>query len=92
MEPLHPNLRKELKRAHPSLTDDVIDRHEELLSRRMECHPEKDTDTIAYLDRELKILIEQHMPQYSGIYQQFSTKATRPKRRRTTKVKIKRCR
>ena len=39
MEPIHPKLRKELKRIHSRLTDADIDRYEELTSLRFTLNP-----------------------------------------------------
>jgi hypothetical protein len=46
MEPLNPKLRTALKRAHPGLTDEDIDRTEELLGSRMQFDPDKDSKEI----------------------------------------------
>ena len=90
MEPLHPNLRLALKRAHSGLTDEDIDCCEELLAARMQCDPEKDAERIEQLDRERVALIQRCMPRYAQITQAFAARAARPKRRPPPKVKIKR--
>ena len=90
MEPLHPKLREALKQAHPGLTDDDIDQHEELLVHRMQLDPEKDRDKIQRLDLERAELIRQKMPHYEEIARVFTAKAVRPKAKQAPKVKIKR--
>ncbi len=67
MEPMHPKLREALKKAHPGLTDEDIDRSEELLAKRMLYDPEKEADRIAELDRERMELIRRTMPRYAEI-------------------------
>jgi len=89
MEPLHPKLRNELKRAHPGLTDEDIDRYEELLSRRFALDPEENADEINKLDLERIELMRQKMPRYKEISQVFSSKISRKKRGPKTRIKIK---
>ena len=90
MEPLHPKLKDALKRAHPGLTDEDIDRSEGLLVRQLEFDPDKDADKIKQIDREWAALIQRRMPLYQAVVQSFKAESTRPKRRSTPKVKIKR--
>jgi len=72
MEPLHPELRRALKEAHPGLTDETIDRVEELRARRFEIDPSAHPEEIARLDRERMQLINQHMPHYASVAQAFA--------------------
>ena len=72
MEPLHPDLRTALKDAHPSLTDEDIDRSEELLAERMNHDPVAEPERIAQLDAERTELIRQKMPDYSRVVQVFN--------------------
>jgi hypothetical protein len=67
VEPLRPDLRAALKEAHPGLTDDDIDRAEELVSLRMTCDPENEAARIADLDRQLSELISEKMPRYNEV-------------------------
>ncbi|CAN5348942.1 hypothetical protein BH23ACI1_BH23ACI1_33090 [soil metagenome] len=40
MEPIRPDVREELKRLHPGLTDRDIDRYDELTSQRFMMDPD----------------------------------------------------
>ena len=40
MEPLHPELRRELLRVHPDLTDRDLDEYEQLTAQRFTLDPE----------------------------------------------------
>jgi hypothetical protein len=71
MEPLHPDLRAALKRAHPGLTDEEIDRSEELLNERMNTDPDRDPGRIERLDTERTELIRTAMPRYAEVVQVF---------------------
>ena len=90
MEPLHPELKEALKRAHPDLTDEDIDRVEELNTLRFELDPEKDIDKIREIDLERSELLQRKMARYKEIAQAFAASGARPKQRRTPKVEIKR--
>ena len=74
MEPLHPELRAALKAAHPGLTDEDIDRSEELLAERMLCDPDREGERIARLDRERLELIQRTMPHYAAVAQTVSAR------------------
>jgi hypothetical protein len=71
LEPLHPTLRRELKRAHPGLADRDIDRLEELVATRFTLDPERDAEAIRRLDVEKAELIAQAMPRFDEVYQRF---------------------
>ena len=88
MEPLHPVLRVALKEAHPELTDEDIDRAEELMAQRMRCDPEKEKDRIAKLDRERLELIQRKMPRYADVVRASSAKIARPPEREANKVTV----
>jgi len=90
MEPLHPKLREALKRAHPDLTDEDIDRFEELQALRFEFDPIKDADKIRELDLERAELIRRTMPRYKEVARAFAAQVAAPKPRRVPKVEIKR--
>jgi len=85
VEPMHPKLRAALKQAHPGLTDQDIDRSEELLAQRMSYDPEKNAERIAELDGERMELIQRTMPRYAeiarivGAEQALQNRATGPK-------------
>jgi len=78
VEPIHPELRAALKEAHPGLTDQDIDRTEELLSQRMRCDPDRDADLIARLDQERLDLIRRAMPHYAAVAQAVKARTTDP--------------
>ena len=88
LEPLHPELRTALKKAHPGLTDKDIDRAEELLAQRMLYDPEKESLQIAQLDRERMELIERKMPRYAEITQAFGARMVKPRRRPDLKARV----
>ena len=76
MEPLHPEVRAALKTAHPGLTDEEIDRSEELLSMRMRLDPDTAAEQIAKLDRERMELIQRKMPRYAQVVQASKPRMT----------------
>ena len=77
MDPLHPDFRAALKRAHPGLTDAVIDRYEDLTSRQFMLNPDLNAQQFATLDREREKLLKEHMPKYEEIWRQFSRERNR---------------
>ena len=70
MEPLHPEIREALKLAHPGLTDADIDRHEALLSLRMQHDPATDAERIGAIDAERLELVRRLMPRYEAVVRQ----------------------
>ena len=89
MEPLHPELRKALKRAHPGLTDEEIDQYEGLLARRFELDPETEAAEIQKIDAKREELMRQAMPRYEAVVRAFSQREARGKRRPPPKIKVK---
>jgi hypothetical protein len=71
MEPLHPSIRQALKEAHPGLTDNDIDRYEELLSQRYAYDPEEDGEKIQKLDKVRERLVQEKMPKFREVYQRI---------------------
>ena len=67
MEPLHPSLRAELKRVYPGLTDEDIDRYEELTSLRFTLDPENSAEAIRQIDSQRTRLVRTAMPQFRDI-------------------------
>ena len=49
-DPMHPDLRRQLKPAHPDLTDAEIDSVEELLAKRFTLDPQRDAEALRTLD------------------------------------------
>jgi hypothetical protein len=72
VEPLHPDLRQALKRAHPGLTDDDINRFEELLARVLSLDPATESDTISRLSGERDDMLRRLMPHYARVAQAFA--------------------
>lgn len=92
MEPLQPELREALKRAHPGLTDDAIDQYEELLARRYELDPETEVEQIRRLDAERAALVRRLMPRYEEVARAFGTGPFRPKKRPPPNIRFKKTR
>ena len=88
MEPLHPEMRILLKKAHPGLSDEDIDRTEELLAQRMLLDSEKQADRIAQLDVERVALIEQKMPHYRQVLQTVRVRPLGPDDNAARKVTV----
>ena len=51
MEPLHPELRRELLRVHPDLTVEDLDEYERLTAERFTLDPDVSSAAIADIDR-----------------------------------------
>jgi hypothetical protein len=88
VEPLDPEYRAALKAAHPGLTDEDIDRTEELLAERMRCDPEREAERIARLDRERQELIRRTMPHYAAVSQAFKSRRAQEQRKAAPSVKV----
>jgi len=71
MEPLHPELRADLKRAHPGLDDGTIDEYENLTSLRLGLDPERDKARVAEIDATRQRLLKTHMPHYIKVREAF---------------------
>jgi hypothetical protein len=69
MEPLKPVFREALKQEHPGLTDETIDRAEELLAQRFLVDPEAEPLRIQELDRERAELLAREMPKFEQVLQ-----------------------
>lgn len=69
MEPLKPSFRDALKQEHPGLTDETIDRVEELLSQRFLIDPEAEPLRLQEIDRERAELIQKQMPKFDQVLQ-----------------------
>jgi hypothetical protein len=67
MEPLTPEAREQLKRAHPGLADADIDRYEDLNVRRFALDPAVAGDEMRRLDGELEALVRSKMPQFAAV-------------------------
>jgi uncharacterized membrane protein len=69
VQPLRPEVRAALKRAHPGLTDATINRVQELLVLRSQLEPRRYADQIEALDRERVALMEAQIPRYAEVVQ-----------------------
>ncbi len=78
MQPLSREVREALKRRHPGLRDETIDRAEELLALRAQLDPERHAGRIAELDRERAALLEREMPHYREVVQRAARASFRP--------------
>jgi hypothetical protein len=74
MEPLHPELRADLKRAHPGLDDRTIDEYERLTSLRFNLDPERDKGKLAEIDAVRRRLLQARMPHFANVRQAFLTR------------------
>ncbi len=72
VEPLHPDLRRQLKQAHSGLTDADIDRLEELTALRYTLDPERDAEQLRTLDQERERLLAEKLPRYREVYQAYT--------------------
>ena len=81
MEPIHPALREELKRAHPGLTDADIDQYEALTSLRFTFDPDTQQDEIRRIDAERLQLVRVKMPRLGDLENAFVAKRREAGRR-----------
>jgi uncharacterized small protein (DUF1192 family) len=72
MEPLKPRVRDALKEEHPGLSDETIDRAEELLAQRFLINPEAELLRVQELDRERAQLLQQEIPKFEQVIQKVS--------------------
>ena len=71
MEPLKPVFRDALKQEHPGLTDETIDRVEDLLAQRFLIDPEAEPLRIQELDRQRAELLRQEIPKFEQVLQKM---------------------
>jgi hypothetical protein len=67
MQPLPDEIRAALKKKYPKLTDETLDRADELLVLRTQLDPERHAERIRTLDRERAELIAREMPEYGAL-------------------------
>lgn len=70
MEPLHPELRRELLRVHPELTEAELDEYERLTALRFTLDPSVSAAAIAELDRTRAELLAK-MPHCAAVQRAF---------------------
>ena len=69
MQPLDPDLRSALRRAHDGLTDERIDHLQDLLSLRFSLDPRAEPDLVKAVDDRVRQLIATEMPHYAAALQ-----------------------
>jgi hypothetical protein len=91
MEPIHPKLRKELKRVYPQLTDADIDRYEELTSLRFTLNPATAAGKIREIDTERDRLVRAAMPRLGELENAFFARARQasPRTKAPPRIEIK---
>jgi hypothetical protein len=87
-EPLHPAFREALKRAHPDLTDDDIDRFEELTAQRFTLDPDENEVQLRELELERTNLLRQKMPQFQAVEQAFEAQRARQQNEQPSSPKV----
>jgi hypothetical protein len=75
MEPLKPIYRDALKEANPGLTDEIIDRSEDLLAQRFLVDPETEPLRIRQLDREREVLRREMIPNFEQVIEKTQGQA-----------------
>jgi len=89
VEPLKPELREALKKAHPGLTDAEIDRSEELLGQRMMCDAAKEPERFRQLEQERVDYIRRVIPNYLAVAQALRASKLPPKSADKTVITLK---
>lgn len=77
VEPLSPAFRDALKQEHAGLTDDIIDRVEELTHQRFEIDPDADPGLLKKIDEDRERLLKQYMPRYQQVWERVANAAGR---------------
>jgi hypothetical protein len=67
VEPIKPILRHALIEEHEGLTEEIIDRLEELTHQRFEIDPDEQPDLLKQIDQEREQLLQQHMPHFKEV-------------------------
>lgn len=88
MEPLHPQDRQALKRAHPGLTDEEIDRTEELIARIDELGQIGRSDEAEELRGTLAEHVRQHIPRYREVMRDVAASRVDEARRQRPKPRV----
>jgi hypothetical protein len=89
VEPLDPDLRRELKRAHPGLQDSEIDAFEGLIAKRFRLDPQRDEEALQAIEREMDALQKRAMPHYHEVVQRVQAEREREApRRRESRFRI----
>ena len=71
MEPLKPSFREALKQEHPGLSEETLDRVEELLAQRFLVDPEADPLRVQELDRQRAELLRKEIPRFEQVMQKM---------------------
>jgi hypothetical protein len=82
MRAIDASLRELLKEAHPALTNEELDRFNELTARRYTLGCDSNGQEIRRLDRAIDDFVRTKMPRFSAIAQQYkaSLRGERPRR------------
>jgi hypothetical protein len=84
MQPIHPEVREELKRLYPGLTDADIDRYDALTSRRFMLDPERSAGEIRRIDAERMEIVRGKMPELGAIENAFIIRRSEAAKRAET--------
>jgi hypothetical protein len=76
VEPLHPQLRRELLRANAGLADEDLDRLEELTALRFTLDPERDAARLREVDAERERLLREKVPRFREVSASFAAQRT----------------
>lgn len=88
MEPLHPELRADLKRAHPDLDDAAIDEYERLTAKRFTLDPDREKVLLAEIDAQRQRLLQAQMPHYAKVREAFLSRRRTAARHEEPPVKV----
>ena len=88
MQPIHPEVREELKRLYPGLTDADLDRYEALTNRRLSLDAERCAGEIRRIDEERMAIVRAKMPELGAIENAFFIRRSEAARRAETPPRI----
>jgi hypothetical protein len=88
MEPLHPEARAALKKAHPGLTDPDIDYYESLVSARFNVDPSAHPERLAEIDRQRLEFLKRSMPHFEAVVRQVAAERKTPIRKPQARIDI----
>lgn len=88
MQPIHPEVREELKRLYPDLTDADLDRYEALTSHRFILDPERFAGEIRRIDEERMEIVRAKMPELGAIENAFIIRRSEAARRAETPPRV----
>jgi hypothetical protein len=74
VEPLHPDLRRELLNIHDGLDDNDLNRLEELTARRFTLRPDRDAAELREIDAEREALLREKLPFFREVSASFAAR------------------